>query len=106
MKIAVLDDYQDVFRTLKCAARLKGHDVVTYRDTVKDPAKLAARLNGADAVILLQGRTAFPRAAAEKVTTLKLISQTGRNVVTLELGGALERAENVLVIVQHGDLHC
>jgi len=31
MKIAVLDDYQDAIRTLKCAARLKGHDVVTYR---------------------------------------------------------------------------
>ena len=91
MKIAVLDDYQDVFRTLKCAAKLKGHDVAAYRDTVKDPAKLAARLNGADAVILLQGRTAFPRAAAEKVTTLKLISQTGRNVNHIDVAACTEK---------------
>ena len=31
MKVAILDDYQDVFRTLKCYPRLKGHDVATYR---------------------------------------------------------------------------
>ena len=80
MKIAILDDYQDVFRTLKCYPRLKGHDVAVYHDSVKEPAKLAERLNGADAVVLLQQRTPFPSAAAEKVTTLKIISQTGRNV--------------------------
>jgi D-3-phosphoglycerate dehydrogenase len=91
MKIAVLDDYQDAFRTLKCAAKLKGHEVVTYRDSVKDPVKLAERLNGAEAVILLQGRTAFPRAAAEKVTTLKLISQTGRNVNHIDLAACAEK---------------
>lgn len=91
MKIAVLDDYQDAFRTLKCAAKLKGHDVATYRDTVKDPAKLAERLAGAEAVILLQGRTPFPRAAAEKVTTLKLISQTGRNVNHIDLAACTEK---------------
>ena len=28
MKVAILDDYQDVFRTLKCYPRLKGHEVV------------------------------------------------------------------------------
>jgi len=80
MKVAILDDYQDVFRTLKCYPRLKGHEVAVYHDSVKEPAKLAERLNGADAVVFLQQRTPFPRAAAERVTTLKLISQTGRNV--------------------------
>jgi D-3-phosphoglycerate dehydrogenase len=80
MKVAILDDYQDVFRTLKCYPRLKGHEVAVYHDSVKEPVKLAERLNGADAVVFLQQRTPFPRAAAERVTTLKLISQTGRNV--------------------------
>jgi D-3-phosphoglycerate dehydrogenase len=91
MKIAVLDDYQDAFRTLKCAGKLKGHDVTAYRDTVKDPVKLAERLNGAEAVIMLQGRTAFPRAVAEKVTTLKLISQTGRNVNHIDVAACTEK---------------
>jgi D-3-phosphoglycerate dehydrogenase len=91
MKIAILDDYQDVFRTLKCYPKLKGHDVAVYHDSVKEPAKLAERLKGADAVILLQQRTPFPRAAAEKVTTLKLISQTGRNANHIDLAACTEK---------------
>jgi D-3-phosphoglycerate dehydrogenase len=95
MKIAILDDYQDAFRTLKCAARLKGHEVTAYRDTVKDPAKLAERLNGADAVILLQQRTPIPRAVVEKLTRLKLISQTGRNANHIDLAACTEKGITV-----------
>jgi len=91
MKVAILDDYQDVFRTLKCHSRLKGHDVAVYHDSVKEPARLAERLKGADAVILLQQRTPFPRAAAERVTTLKLISQTGRNVNHIDVAACTEK---------------
>jgi D-3-phosphoglycerate dehydrogenase len=91
MKVAILDDYQDVFRTLKCYLRLKGHEVAVYHDSVKEPAKLAERLNGAHAVILLQQRTPFPRAAAERVTSLKLISQTGRNVNHIDVAACTEK---------------
>ena len=79
MKIAVLDDYQDAFRSLACFARLKDHEVVVFRDTEKDPARLAARLNDADAVVLTQQRSPFPRAVIEKLPRLRLIAQTGRN---------------------------
>ncbi len=91
MKIAVLDDYQDVFRKLDCSARLKGHEVVVYHDSVKDPARLAERLKDAEAVILLQQRTPFPRAAAEKTSKLKLISQTGRNAGHIDVVACTER---------------
>jgi D-3-phosphoglycerate dehydrogenase len=91
MKIAILDDYQDVFRTLKCYPRLKGHDVAVYHDSVKEPSKLAERLKGADAVVLLQQRTPFPRAAAERATTLKIISQTGRNVNHIDVAACSEK---------------
>ena len=95
MKVAILDDYQDAFRTLKCAARLKGHEVTTYHDTVKDPARLAERLNGHDAVILLQQRTPVPRAVVEKLTRLKLISQTGRNANHIDLAACTEKGITV-----------
>src|SRR5882672_24802 len=91
MKIAVLDDYQDVFRTLKCYPRLKGHEVVAFHDSEKDPVKLAARLDGFDAVILLQQRTPFPRAVVEKTRTLKVISQTGRNVNHIDVATCTEK---------------
>ena len=95
MKVAILDDYQDAFRTLKCAARLKGHEVTTYRDTIKDPAKLAERLNGHDAAILLQQRTPIPRAVVEKLTRLKLLSQTGRNANHIDLAACTEKGITV-----------
>jgi len=79
MRIAVIDDYQDAFRKLKCYAKLKGHQVDVYHDTEKDPARLAERLKDAEAVLLTQQRSPFPRALAERVPKLKLISQTGRN---------------------------
>jgi len=91
MKIAVLDDYQNVFRKLSCHAKLKGHDVAIHHDSVKEPGKLAERLDGAEAVILLQQRTPFPKAAAEKVRTLKLISQTGRNANHIDLAACTEK---------------
>jgi D-3-phosphoglycerate dehydrogenase len=79
MKIAVIDDYQDAFRTLGCYAKLKGHEVVVYNDTEKDPARLAERLKDAEAVILTQARSPFPRALIERLPRLRLISQTGRS---------------------------
>jgi D-3-phosphoglycerate dehydrogenase len=91
MKIAILDDYQDAFRALKCAARLKGHEVTTYPDTVKDPALLAQRLNNHDAAILLQQRTPIPRAVVEKLTRLKMFSQTGRNANHIDLAACTEK---------------
>ena len=52
MKIAVIDDYQNAFRTLRCFSKLKDHEVIVYTDTENDPARLAERLKDADAVVL------------------------------------------------------
>ena len=91
MKIAVIDDYQDAFRRLAGFARLQGHEVVVFRDTEKDPAKLAARLADADAVLLTQQRSPFPRAVIEKLPRLKLIAQTGRNTNHIDVAACTEK---------------
>jgi D-3-phosphoglycerate dehydrogenase / 2-oxoglutarate reductase len=85
MKIAVIDDYQDAFRTLKCYAKLKGHDVIVYTDTEKDPARLADRLKDIEAVLLTQQRSRFPSAVTERLPNLKLISQTGRATAHIDV---------------------
>ena len=90
MKIALIDDYQDAFRTLRCYAKLKGHEVVVYNDTEKDPAGLAQRLKDADAVILTQARSPFPRALIECLPKLKLISQTGRSTGHIDIEACTE----------------
>lgn len=91
MKIAVIDDYQDAFRKLECYAKLKGHDVTVFNDTVKDPAKLAERLKDADIVLLTQQRSRFPRTVVERLPKLKLISQTGGNVTHIDVAACTER---------------
>ncbi|HEU4345401.1 MAG TPA: D-2-hydroxyacid dehydrogenase family protein [Candidatus Binatia bacterium] len=90
MKIAVIDDYQNAFRTLRCYAKLSGHEVVVYNDTEKDPARLAERLEDCDAVILTQQRSRFPRAVIERLPRLKLISQTGRNAGHIDVDACTE----------------
>jgi D-3-phosphoglycerate dehydrogenase / 2-oxoglutarate reductase len=91
MKIVIIDDYQDAFRRLDCAKKLAGHELVAFTDTEKDPAKLAARLQDADAVVLTQQRSKMPRAVLEKLPKLKLISQTGRNAYHIDLAACTEK---------------
>ncbi|HYC44724.1 MAG TPA: D-2-hydroxyacid dehydrogenase family protein [Burkholderiales bacterium] len=91
MKIAVIDDYQDAFRRMKAFAKLAGHDVTVYNDTEKDAAKLAERLKDAEAVVLTQQRSRFPRAVIERLPKLKLISQTGRNTAHVDVAACAER---------------
>ncbi|MDP1537210.1 MAG: D-2-hydroxyacid dehydrogenase family protein [Burkholderiales bacterium] len=91
MKIAIIDDYQDAFRRLECAKKLAGHELLAYTDTEKDTAKLAARLQDADVVVLTQQRSKMPRAVIEKLPKLKLLSQTGRNAYHIDLAACTER---------------
>ena len=92
MKIAVIDDYQDAFRKVKAFAKLAGHEVVSYTDSEKDPAKLAKRVEGCEAVVLTQQRSFMPRAVIEKLpASVKLLAQTGRNVPHIDSAACTER---------------
>jgi D-3-phosphoglycerate dehydrogenase / 2-oxoglutarate reductase len=91
MKIAVIDDYQGAFAKTKAYTQLKDHDVTVYNDTQKDPEKLAARLKDAEAVVLTQQRSPFPRAVIERLPKLKLISQTGKNAYHIDLAACSEK---------------
>jgi D-3-phosphoglycerate dehydrogenase len=91
MKIAVIDDYQNAFKTLKCFPKLSGHEVVVYNDTEKDAARLADRLKDADAVILTQQRSSFPRALIERLPQLKLLGQTGRAATHIDIDACTEK---------------
>jgi D-3-phosphoglycerate dehydrogenase len=91
MKIAVIDDYQNAFKTLTCFPKLAGHEVVIYTDPETNVDKIVERLKDADAVVLTQQRTAFPRALIEKLPRLKLIGQTGRAATHVDLEACTEK---------------
>jgi D-3-phosphoglycerate dehydrogenase len=91
MKIAVIDDYQNAFRTLKSYPKLSEHEVVVFTDTETDIGKLADRLKDADAVVLTQQRSSFPRVLIERLPKLKLIGQTGRAATHVDLDACTEK---------------
>jgi D-3-phosphoglycerate dehydrogenase / 2-oxoglutarate reductase len=79
MRIAIPDDYQDVVHRLKCYERLRGHDVIRFTEPARNLDELAERLKGAEAIVAIRERVAFPRPLLERLAPeLKLISLVGR----------------------------
>lgn len=75
MKVAILDDWSDTLRTLPCFDRLAGHDVSVFTDHVQDTERLAERLSGFDALVLIRERTQIRAPLLERLPQLRLISQ-------------------------------
>lgn len=90
MKIAILDDYQDVVRKLNCFDVLTGHEVKVFTSGARGIGQLAIRLAPFDALVLIRERTAFPRALLSKLPNLKLISQTGKVSGHVDVAAATE----------------
>ena len=64
---------------LKCYQRLAGHDVIRYQEPARNLDELAERLKGAEVIVAIRERVAFPRALLERLAPeLKLISLVGR----------------------------
>jgi D-3-phosphoglycerate dehydrogenase len=74
VNISILDDYQDVIRTLDCFGKLKGHDVRIWNDHSKDVDVLAERLKDTEALVLIRERTPIPGSLIARLPKLKLIS--------------------------------
>jgi D-3-phosphoglycerate dehydrogenase len=91
MKIAVIDDYQDAFKTLNCYSKLSGHGVTAFTEPETDPGRLAERLRDFDVVVLTQQRSSFPRAVIERLPKLKMISQTGGGTAHIDVAACTER---------------
>src|SRR5262245_17847668 len=91
MKIVVIDDYQNAFKTLKCYPKLAGHEVVVYTDTANDEASLINKLKDTDAAVFTQQRSFVPRAVIEQLPKLRMIGQTGRAATHVDLKACTEK---------------
>ncbi len=74
MKIAILDDYQDVVRSLDCYSKLQGHEVTVWNDHSKDDEVLAQRLKDTEALVLIRERTPIRAPLIARLPQLRLIS--------------------------------
>ena len=75
MKVHILDDWFDTLRGLPCYTKLNGHDVTVWTDHEPDPAKLAARVADAEALVLFRERTKITGELLDRLPNLNLISQ-------------------------------
>lgn len=78
MKIAILDDYQNVVPQLACFGLLKDHEVLIVNKTEKNVEKLALQIKDVDILVLIRERTEISASLLFLLPRLKLISQTGK----------------------------
>ena len=100
MKIAVLDDYQNAFRTLKCYPKLSGHEVVVFTDTETDLGKLAEKLKDAEAVVLTQQRYHFTAGSDRKIAEFKTDRSNRARQTHVDLDACTERG----IVISAGGL--
>jgi D-3-phosphoglycerate dehydrogenase len=75
MNITVLDDYQNVVRSLEAFQKIAAHDVTVWNDHTKDVDVLAERLRDTEALVLIRERTPIRAPLIARLPKLKLISQ-------------------------------
>jgi len=91
-KVVVLDDFEDMARSVPAYEKLKARaDVTILRERLDTPKKIAQKLGGADCILLMRERTYFNEKELSVLPNLKFISQTGRTSRHIDLAFATRR---------------
>ncbi len=87
MRIAVLDDYQDVATSLADWNSLDA-ELVVFTDPIQEPGELVKRLAGFDVAVAMRERTPFPADVLERLTDLRLLVSTGPRNAAIDVEAA------------------
>ncbi len=91
MKIAILDDYQDVSLQMADWSQLPtGMGIQTFLDHLSDEDALVDRLKEFQVVMGMRERTAFPRSVLERLPELRLLITTGGGNASFDTQAATE----------------
>ncbi len=89
MKIAVLDDYQNVALTMADWSNLQRRCTVEiFNDHLVDPDAIAARLEPFDCVVVMRERTPMTASLLENLPNLRLLVTTGGANASIDLAAA------------------
>ena len=92
MRIAVLDDYQNVALRLADWKSIGADaEITVFNDHMSDEGTLANVLVSFEVVVLMRERTPFPESLIEKLPTLKLLISTGARNRSIDLEAAVNR---------------
>ena len=96
LRIAVLDDYQDVALSMADWSAVQARAAVTvFNDTVANPDRLVERLHLFDVLCVMRERTPLPGAIIERLPNLKLIVSTGPKNTSIDHDAARARGIEV-----------
>src|ERR1700674_752691 len=92
MRLAILDDYQNVALTMADWDGLRpGVEIQAFHDTLANEDAVAERLRDFEIIVAMRERTAFRRTLLERLTKLKLLVTTGMLNASIDLKAAAER---------------
>ncbi len=92
VKVAILDDYQNVALQMANWSPLAGRATITvFNDHLDDPDAVAARLAPFEVVCVMRERTPLTRGLLERLPRLKLIASTGFPNASIDRQAARER---------------
>ena len=96
MKVAILDDYQDVALAMADWSPVAGRaEITVFNDHVADPDAVVERLLPFDVICVMRERTPLSRQVIERLPQLKLIASTGSRNASIDMAAAAERAIRV-----------
>ncbi len=96
MKVAILDDYQNVALELADWSSVASRaEITVFNDHVADPDAVVARLLPFDVICVMRERTPLPREVIERLPRLKLIASTGSRNASIDIAAAQERGIRV-----------
>ena len=97
VRIAVLDDYQNVALSLADWSALDELATVTvFNDHLADSDAVIERLQPFDIICVMRERTPMTRATIERLSKLRLIASTGSRSASIDLKAAEERGVQVV----------
>jgi phosphoglycerate dehydrogenase-like enzyme len=91
MKIAVLDDYQNVaLKMADWSALAARAEIIVFDDHLADPEALVERLAPFDIVCVMRERSPLPREVLQRLPRLKLVASTGPRNASIDTSAAKE----------------
>ena len=97
VRIAVLDDYQNVALSMADWSGLDERAAITvFNDHMADPYAVVARLQSFDVVCVMRERTPMSRSIIERLPRLRLIASTAPRNASIDLEAAAERGVEVM----------
>ena len=91
MKVAILDDYQNVALQLADWSAVRQHaEITVFNDHLADPAAVVARLRSFEVVCVMRERTPLTRDILQQLPELKLIASTGPRNASIDTKAAAD----------------